>query len=538
MAKIFIIAGHGAGDPGAIGNGFQEAERVRALANRIKALGGANVMLGDFNRNYYADNGISNLNISKDYQIIELHMDSAVPSARGGHVIIYGGYQPDKYDTALANFIAGILPGRSQKIVGRTDLANPYRASVKGYSYRLVECGFITNPTDISTFNNRMDEIARGILKSFEITTQENSNPTPPPTTTTNLYRIRKTWDDAKSQVGAYANLDNAKAACPSGYTVFDSNGKAVYTNSVVQKLYRVRKSWTDEKSQTGAYASLDNAKASCAVGYTVYDWNGNAVYTNKPSAPVEPPKEDKPVEKPEQKPDEKPIEYPDISPLKGISHDGFLKTIGEMAHEDMVKTGVLASVTIAQAILESAWGQSELSLKANNLFGMKASLSGNTWKSDWDGKEYEKSSPEEINGEVIQKVSKFRMFASPSASIKDHSDYLNGAMNGTELRYKGLKGETDYRAAITIIKNGGYATDSGYIDKICGLIEQYKLYEYDKIEVEEPEIPVEKPEEPTEKPDNTNNVLEDISNGVSLIAKILKAIYDVIQKIANAFSK
>lgn len=47
-------------------------------------------------------------------------------------------------------------------------------------------------------------------------------------------------------------------------------------------KLYRVRKSWSDAKSQTGAYKSLDNAKKACAEGYTVYDWNGNAVYSVK----------------------------------------------------------------------------------------------------------------------------------------------------------------------------------------------------------------------------------------------------------------
>ena len=51
-------------------------------------------------------------------------------------------------------------------------------------------------------------------------------------TTTPNLYRVRKTWADEKSQIGAYSNLENAKAACKSGYTVFDSNGKAVYTKS------------------------------------------------------------------------------------------------------------------------------------------------------------------------------------------------------------------------------------------------------------------------------------------------------------------
>lgn len=169
MAKLFVIAGHGAGDPGACGNGYAEAERVRALAQRIKDFGGGNVMLGDFNRNYYADNGISSLNISKDYKIIELHMDSGATSAKGGHVIIKSGFDPDEYDNALANFIGGILPGRSKLIDGRSDLANPNRAATKGYNYRLLECGFISNAGDVSIFNSKMDEIAKGILAAFGI---------------------------------------------------------------------------------------------------------------------------------------------------------------------------------------------------------------------------------------------------------------------------------------------------------------------------------------------------------------------------------
>lgn len=56
MAKLFLIAGHGAGDPGACGNGYTEAERVRVLAERIKVLGGGNVMLADTSRNWYKDN--------------------------------------------------------------------------------------------------------------------------------------------------------------------------------------------------------------------------------------------------------------------------------------------------------------------------------------------------------------------------------------------------------------------------------------------------------------------------------------------------
>ncbi len=124
---LFIIAGHGAGDPGATGNGYTEAERVRVLAAHIGALGGSNVTIADTSRNWYADNGISKLSIPKDYQIIELHMDSASASARGGHVIINGKYKADQYDNALAKMISGIFPGRSQIVVGRTDLANPKR---------------------------------------------------------------------------------------------------------------------------------------------------------------------------------------------------------------------------------------------------------------------------------------------------------------------------------------------------------------------------------------------------------------------------
>lgn len=169
MAHLFVIAGHGAGDPGASGNGYTEAERVRVLAAKLKAYGGDDVTVGDTDRDWYADNGISSLDISKDWQIVELHMDSASVSARGGHVIINAGYEPDKYDNALAEFISGILPGRAQTIVKRSDLANPKRAAAKGYPYRLLECGFISNAEDLKIFNSRTDEIAKGIIKAFGI---------------------------------------------------------------------------------------------------------------------------------------------------------------------------------------------------------------------------------------------------------------------------------------------------------------------------------------------------------------------------------
>lgn len=177
MKHLFVIAGHGAGDPGATGNGYTEAERVRALAKKIGQLGGANVTLGDMNRNYYADKGISSLSIPKEWAIVELHIDSGAKTARGGHVIIKAGYAPDKYDEALASLLKEILPGRSELIVGRSDLANPNRAAARGYNYRLIEFGFISSAEDMKVFNSRMDDIARGVLQAFGIPVSPKGKP-------------------------------------------------------------------------------------------------------------------------------------------------------------------------------------------------------------------------------------------------------------------------------------------------------------------------------------------------------------------------
>lgn len=166
---LFIICGHGDGDPGAIGNGYQEAQRVRALVERIKALGGESVTVGDTSKNWYKSKLVNNENIPKGSLVLELHMDSAGTSARGGHVIIDADFEADKYDNALADFICEILPGRANKIVKRNDLANLNRAQKYGINYRLLECGFITNAEDVNIFNSRMDEIAEGILSCFGI---------------------------------------------------------------------------------------------------------------------------------------------------------------------------------------------------------------------------------------------------------------------------------------------------------------------------------------------------------------------------------
>ena len=73
-----------------------------------------------------------------------------------------------------------------------------------------------------------------------------------------------------------------------------------------------------------------------------------------------------------------------------------------------------------------------------------------------------------------------FRKYPCIEDSIADHSAYLLGAKNGSKLRYEGLKGCMDYKKAVQIIKDGGYATSLTYVGKLCSIIEKWNLTQYD----------------------------------------------------------
>ncbi len=66
---------------------------------------------------------------------------------------------------------------------------------------------------------------------------------------------------------------------------LINSTAASSTSASSSNRLYRVRKTWSDFKSQIGAYSSIENAKKACKIGYTVYDWNGKSVYSNKAAA-------------------------------------------------------------------------------------------------------------------------------------------------------------------------------------------------------------------------------------------------------------
>lgn len=269
--------------------------------------------------------------------------------------------------------------------------------------------------------------------------------------------------DHAWSKVGL--NMDTFRQA-----VVNAMNGK-VEDDDVTTTWYRVRKKWADADSQLGAYAFIENAKKACPYGYSVFDEEGKAIYTNKT--------------KPKGT---QASEFADISEGKAA------EKILELIHEND-KSGILYSVTAAQMILESGYVKTSLAKSANNCFGMKAILSGNTWDSVWDGKSKVLIDTQEWDGKkYITIKAEFRKYSCIEDSIADHSGYLLGATNGSKKRYEGLPKCTNYKEAITLIKNGDYATDPEYVNKICNIIMRYNLDRYDAEIAPKEEAPVAKP--------------------------------------------
>jgi len=152
------------------------------------------------------------------------------------------------------------------------------------------------------------------------------------------------------------------------------------------------------------------------------------------------------------------------------VTNREFLEHVGPLAHKEKQSSGILASLTIAQAILESNWGTSKLAVNAKALFGIKANKS-------WTGKVYSSTTKECYDGiNLTTEMGVFRAYDSWEESISDHSAFLTGFS-----RYIAVVGETDYRVACHAIWVAGYATDPDYPGKLTNLIESYGLMRYDQ---------------------------------------------------------
>lgn len=127
-----------------------------------------------------------------------------------------------------------------------------------------------------------------------------------------------------------------------------------------------------------------------------------------------------------------------------------------------MKRTKILASLTIAQAILESGWGTSALARKSNNLFGIK-------------GKGANYKTFEYINGKRVDIVDSFKVYPDWETSVIDHSNLFLRLS-----RYQNLIGETDYKTACKKVYEDGYATAPNYPEALINIIESYNLQKYD----------------------------------------------------------
>lgn len=146
-----------------------------------------------------------------------------------------------------------------------------------------------------------------------------------------------------------------------------------------------------------------------------------------------------------------------------------FINDIKEDAIYGYINYGIFPSVTIAQAILESGWGSSDLSMKANNLFGIKADKS-------WKGEKIAMKTSE-YNNQII--TDNFRVYKTKGESIKDHREFL---ANNVRYKQAGVFNASTYIEQAQAIEKGGYSTVENqkgqkvYSDMLITLIREYNL--------------------------------------------------------------
>ena len=160
------------------------------------------------------------------------------------------------------------------------------------------------------------------------------------------------------------------------------------------------------------------------------------------------------------------------IEEVNAYKHD-FISKVSGQAEEEYVKNGVLPSITISQAILESNWGNSRLAQEGNNLFGIKADKS-------WHGEKINFSTTENYNDRIY---ADFRKYSSWNESISDYASFLR---NNKRYEQHGMFDSNDYRKQAQALEDAGYATaknergEKVYAERLIGVIEKYDLRKYD----------------------------------------------------------
>lgn len=156
----------------------------------------------------------------------------------------------------------------------------------------------------------------------------------------------------------------------------------------------------------------------------------------------------------------------------KKVTKEEFIERISPYAQELQASYGVLPSIIIGQAILESNWGQSQLAEKYNNLFGIKAY--GDQKKVNLETKEY-------INEVWIVIQGDFRVYDTWEESMSDHTRLFVDGVDWDPSLYENVLLAKNYKDAANALQEAGYATDPTYAEKVIHVIETYNLDKYDR---------------------------------------------------------
>ncbi len=163
------------------------------------------------------------------------------------------------------------------------------------------------------------------------------------------------------------------------------------------------------------------------------------------------------------------------ISPVEYSTKDrnlDYITQYGRAAVLSMDRIGVPASIVLAQGVLESGAGTSELATTAKNHFGIKCG-------SGWNGKTYKKRDDDrDSDGNIIESC--FRSYQSVEESFVDHGQFLRDPRKSNRYGFLFNLDRTDYKGWARGLQSAGYATAPDYADKLINLIERYRLYEYD----------------------------------------------------------
>ena len=153
-----------------------------------------------------------------------------------------------------------------------------------------------------------------------------------------------------------------------------------------------------------------------------------------------------------------------------------YIDTYREIAISEMQRTGIPASIKLAQGVLESGIGKSELAINANNHFGIKCGK-------DWTGKTYSLEDDDYDSTGVLTK-SCFRVYTDPLESYMAHSDFLRNPAKANRYGFLFNLDPRDYKEWAYGLKKAGYATNPKYATILIKTIEDYRLYQYDQVSV------------------------------------------------------